>query len=90
MTAKNAKMALLILACAMSLVALGPQYAVADDGDDDGDGKKETYGTKTEAFDLDKQYDRTPDDVLLDRNDTEWTSQKNNDPAFENKRNAVK
>lgn len=87
MKAKNAKATLLFLLAVAALSPLGLQYAAAA-GDDDGE--KDAYGAKIIAFDLDKQYDEIPDDVLLDRNDTKWTSQKDDDPDFESKRDAVK
>ena len=87
MKAKNAKAMLLIPLAVAALSPLGLQRAAAADEDDS---EKDAYGAKIVAFDLDKQYDEIPDDVLLDRNDAEWTLQKDIDHDFESKRDAVK
>lgn len=79
----NTSTNLLFLLAAAALSLVGAGTAEADDG-------TELDAILTQEFDYKKVYDKVPDDLLLDRNDTKWTSQKLSDPEFENKQNAVK
>ena len=86
MKVKNARTTLLVLLAVAALSPLGRQHAAAADDD----GEKDAHDAKTQAFDPEKEYGEIPDDVLLDRNDAEWTSQKLDDPGFEAKQDSVK
>ena len=52
--------------------------------------KTESDTTPTRLFDPKEQYNKIPDDVLLDRIDSKWIAQNTTDPKFEDKQNAVK
>lgn len=52
--------------------------------------KTESGTTPTRLFDPKDQYDKIPNDVLLDRIDSKWIAQNATDPKFEEKQNAVK
>lgn len=77
----SANLSFLRAAAALSLIGVGT--AEADDG-------TELDAILTQEFDAKKAYDKVPDSILLDRNDTEWMLQKMSDPEFEDRHNAVK
>lgn len=79
----NTSANLLFLPATASLSLIGVGAAEADDG-------TERDAILTQEFDAKKAYDKVPDDILLDRNDTKWMSQKASNPEFEDKHNAVK
>ena len=86
MKVKSARTTLLVLLAVAALSPLGRQHAAAADDD----GEKDAHDAKTQAFDPEKKYGEIPDDVLLDRNDAEWTSQELDEPGFEAKQDSVK
>lgn len=77
----SANLLFLLATASLSLIRVGA--AEADDG-------TERDAILTQEFDAKKAYDKVPDDILLDRNDTKWMSQKASNPEFEDKHNAVK
>ena len=84
MKVKNARTAPLFLPGVAALSAPELQCAAEDDGGG------AQYGAKAQAFDPEKRYGKIPDDVLLDRDDAEWTAQKLDGPEFERKQDAAR
>ena len=81
----NARLALILLLVAATLPLLVDVNMAAATTDE-----KRPDATLIKAFDPKVRYDKIPDDVLLDRKDSEWTSQKLDDHKFESKQNAIK
>ena len=98
MTCKNTKTVLFALTATVILPFAAMPYVTS--GVTDGQPPVTQYGNTaagnappgigTQEFDPAKRYGRIPDDVLLDRSDSEWMAQRLGDPEFEEKQAGIK